>query len=151
MDSLNPIGLAVAPINLGDTTTVPLEGLGALVWSSITNNVLVWNGTQWGSIAGSAGATSTIGQGVITFGVNGNLFEASLVITGQAGILSTSFVNANILVAGSTGSPGHMADEHAFEPINVTAGAIVAGTGFTIFATCPTPLFGAYNVEWFWR
>jgi len=53
-----------------------------------------------------------------------------VVITGQAGILSGSIVEAWIQLADSA---DHTADEHFMEEIAIAAGDIVAGVGFTIY------------------
>lgn len=69
------------------------------------------------------------GTTVVDFGSGG--IEAQTVVTGQAGISAGSLVEAWLFpVATATHSP----DEHRIEDIRVTAGAVVAGTGFTIYA-----------------
>lgn len=78
-----------------------------------------------GSGSGAAGTTT------INFGAFPGGSDATVTVTGQTGILSGSVVQAWI-VAQDTAD--HTADEHRVETISVTAGNIVAGTGFTIYA-----------------
>jgi hypothetical protein len=51
-------------------------------------------------------------------------------VTGQAGILAGSLVEAWLFPAATA---DHTADEHWVETIEVMAGNVVAGTGFTIY------------------
>lgn len=73
------------------------------------------------------GATGTA---LLDFGAFPGASDASIAITGQAGILSNSFVEAWLLPADTA---DHTADEHLVETLRVVAGSIVAGTGFTIY------------------
>jgi hypothetical protein len=73
---------------------------------------------------------ASTGTALLDFGAFPGASDASIVITGQAGILSTSFVEAWIFPAATA---DHSADEHVFETLKVMAGNIVAGTGFTIY------------------
>ena len=75
-------------------------------------------------------AAPTMGSGLVDFGAFPGTTDAQLVITGQTGILSTSIVNAWIMPLATA---DHSADEHLVENIKAFAGAIVAGTGFTIY------------------
>lgn len=76
------------------------------------------------------------GTAVLDFGAFPGATDASVVITGQSGILAGSLVEAWLLPAdtGSAGTPTfHSADEHMLVRMNVFARNIVAGTGFSIF------------------
>ena len=72
------------------------------------------------------------GQGVATldFGAFPGASDASVVVTGQAGILAGSLVEAWIRPVATA---DHSADEHMLETLRVFAASIVAGVGFTIF------------------
>jgi len=72
------------------------------------------------------------GQGTATldFGAFPGASDASVAVTGQAGILAGSLVEAWLFPAATT---DHTADEHWVETIEVMAGNVVAGTGFTIY------------------
>ncbi len=89
-----------------------------------------------------------VGTAIVDFGVNGS-DTAIVAITGQTTIASNSFVSSVIAIADSL---DHSADEHFVEEIEVRAGNIVAGTGFTIYArTRNRKLFGQFNLAWSWR
>lgn len=95
------------------------------------------------------------GQTTINFGAFPGSNDASTVITGQAGILSTSLVEAWIQPVATA---DHSVAEHYIDPPRVVAGEIVAGTGFTIrgfgsgvqsgeMPTC----YGLWTVDWVWN
>lgn len=70
------------------------------------------------------------GTTTLDFGAFPGASDASVVVTGQAGIVSGSLVEAWIRPEATA---DHTADEHMLETIKVFAGNIVAGTGFTIY------------------
>lgn len=70
------------------------------------------------------------GTATLDFGAFPGKSDASVAVTGQAGILSGSLVEAWILPAATA---DHSADEHLVETLKVVAGNISAGTGFTIY------------------
>jgi hypothetical protein len=74
------------------------------------------------------GATGTA---TIDFGAAPGSSDASIAVTGQASIVSGSYVEAWLRPEATA---DHSEDEHVFETIRVVAGNIVAGTGFTIYA-----------------
>lgn len=76
---------------------------------------------------------------------------ASVVVTGQTGILSTSEIEAYFM---SETSADNGTDEHqeAASLCMLSCGAIVAGTGFTIYAHCLAMLgIGRFTVHWVWN
>lgn len=94
------------------------------------------------------------GQTTINFGSFPGGPDASVVITGQTGILSGSLVEAWIAPIATA---DHTVAEHYVSPPRVMAGEIVAGTGFTIrgFASdvvgnWPTT-YGQWTVNWVWN
>lgn len=72
------------------------------------------------------------GQGTATldFDAFPGASDASVAVTGKAGILAGSLAEAWIFPAATA---DHSADEHLVETIRVMAGSVVAGTGFTIY------------------
>lgn len=94
------------------------------------------------------GATGT---GTVDFGATG-FGRATLVITGQAGILAGSLAEAWLFPATTA---DHSVDEHIIDGPKVIAADVVAGVGFTIYAeACDNPgsmLYGLYNVAWVWN
>lgn len=73
------------------------------------------------------------GSTTIDFGAFPGASDASVAVTGQAGIVAGSLVEAWIL---PDATADHSADEHMLETIKVFADrdSIIAGTGFTIRA-----------------
>lgn len=96
---------------------------------------------------------ATTGQAVVDFGAFPGVTDISLPITGQAGILSGSFVEAWVTPVATV---EHSADEHLVDPPRVAAGNIVAGTGFTIYALASDMFpdaprtYGRWTVNWVW-
>jgi len=94
---------------------------------------------------------ATTGHAVVDFGSKPT-DTASVVVTGQASILSNSFCEAWIdPTQGATAD--HSVDEHimASAVVGVACSAIVAGTGFTINVTAySASLTGKFNVAWVW-
>jgi hypothetical protein len=76
---------------------------------------------------------------------------ATVVITGQTNILSSSKVEA-YLDPTQPDTPDHSSDEHVYAEIDVRCSAIVAGTGFTINARARGPymMYGKWNVTFVW-
>jgi hypothetical protein len=88
----------------------------------------------------------TTGTATLNFGTGS--YDATVVVTGQAGILTTSMLDA-WLMAKATSNNG--VDEHWVEDLEIVAGNISAGTGFTIYGKCRTgKAFGNYNAQWAW-
>jgi len=90
-----------------------------------------------------------VGTAEVDFGAWPGADIARLNITGQAGILLTSVVQAWLFPKDTA---DHSEDEHHVEHVTVAAGNIVAGVGFTITAQSKSPhaLFGLYSVAWRW-
>ncbi len=101
---------------------------------------------------------SGTGTASVDFGAFPGKSDTSLVITGQATIASGSLVEAWIRPVATA---DHSADEHLVETIEVIAGNIVGGTGFTIYAKntdllippdgLGTMLYGLWTVAWAWN
>jgi|SRR5215472_3597938 len=78
------------------------------------------------------------GTATLNFGAFPGASDASVAVTGQGSIQSTSLVEAWIFPAATA---DHTADEHWVETIKVMAGNIVVGTGFTIYGINTSQLF----------
>lgn len=74
---------------------------------------------------------------------------ASVTVTGQTGLLTTSTVDAWMQANDSTAS--HNAYEHGIAPIKLTTGELIAGTGFTITGVSDQRIDGDFIVHWIWR
>jgi hypothetical protein len=94
------------------------------------------------------------GTTTVNFGAFPGSTDTTVTITGQASIVAGSLVEAWIRPVATA---DHSADEHWVERPEVTAGNIVAATGFTIYAKAPDEpnikdqrLYGQYTVAWAW-
>ena len=89
------------------------------------------------------------GTAVIYFGAFPGSSEAFVVITGQGSIASDSDTDAWFI---SVPTSDHTLNDHAYAAVLVglTSGAIVGGTGFTIYARCLQKMQGTFNIEWAW-
>lgn len=97
------------------------------------------------------------GTAVLDFGAFPGKSDASVVVTGQAGIVSGSLAQAEIRPVASS---DHSADEHMLETIKIWAADIVSASGFTIYGMNTsqlsshgqgTRLYGKWNVFWVWN
>lgn len=126
-------------------TSASASGTGKTIGVDSSGNVITVD-------ASGSGATINRGETVVDFGAfSARKSDTSISVTGQTGITGTSIVNAWIS-AKATGD--HSIDEHCLEPIQVFAGNIQAGVGFTIYAISRN-LFnarphGLFTVQWQW-
>ena len=70
------------------------------------------------------------GTAILDFGVFPGASDASVAVTGQTSIATTSLVEAWLRPQATA---DHSADEHLVETLKVVAGNIVGGTGFTVY------------------
>lgn len=117
---------------------------------------------------------ATQGTATLDFGAFPGASDASVAVTGQAGIGSSSLVEAWIFPSATA---DHSADEHIVETLRVFAGNVVAGTGFTIYGVNTsqlnepleilggrspsagslgrggqgTRIYGTWNIAWVWN
>lgn len=90
--------------------------------------------------------TAVKGTAILDFGAGAT--EASVAVTGQTDIVDESSVEAWIRLEDSA---DHTAAEHREDHFDISAGAIVEGTGFTIYGVSRSgTLTGEYNVFWVW-
>ena len=143
----------------------PVLSSGEFYYATDTSQLFVGPApTLVGPSSGSSGAQGTT---TINFGAFPGNFQASVVITGQVGILAGSVVDAWIL---PTATSDHSVDEHVVDPPEITAGNIVAGTGFTIYGRVSprmlaipnfsqnlklpvdqaSQIYGAWTIAWKW-
>jgi hypothetical protein len=127
----NSLDLTVAQVTaMLDQFTTLLKGLVPASGGG-TTNFLRADGTWALPSGGGGGSTVNFGTADIDFGTfpNGSS-HTSVVITGQAGILASSNLQAWIF---PTATADHTSDEHVVETISIKAGDIVAGVGFTVY------------------
>lgn len=91
-----------------------------------------------------------IGTAVLDFGST-PAQEASVAVTGQGAILSTSQIGASIR-RNATSDNGVAEHEEGAALCPLVCGSIVVGTGFTIYAH-PLAMLGrgTFNVDWAWK
>ena len=108
------------------------------------------------------------GTTTLNFGAFPGASDASVAVTGQAGIIAGSLAEAWL---SPVATADHSADEHLVETVRVVAGNIVPGTGFTIYGIntsqlnepveqptgrrsvggIGTRIYGAWNLGWVWN
>ena len=91
---------------------------------------------------------ATQGTATLDFGTIPGSQDAHVAITGQASILADSLADAWIL---GIPTATHNLEEHMMVPMEVKCGSIVAGTGFTIYASTEYRLTGTFTVAWVWN
>lgn len=89
------------------------------------------------------------GQVSLNFGTFPGATDAKVDVAGQTGITAGSLVEAWVFPATTA---EHTADEHWVENLQVTAGNVAAGVGFTIYGLTldRCRLYGNYNIAWVW-
>lgn len=92
----------------------------------------------------------TINQATLDFGTHPGSNEASVTITGQTNILSTSQVT--VYVSATDTSTSHSAADHRYLPLfaKFSVSTPSAGTGFTIYARSEQKLTGTWTIRWSW-
>ena len=90
------------------------------------------------------------GTAILNFGAFPGTTEASVVVTGQAAILSTSKAEAYIMADDT--ATGHTANDHRWLGVfaALSCGTPTAATGFTIHARSSQKLMGQFSVRWVW-
>lgn len=91
-----------------------------------------------------------VGTATLDFGAFPGANEASVSVTGQAAIAPDSFAEAWFM---RDSTSDHSADDHAWAAYfaALSAGDLVAGTGFTIRAVSTEKLTGTWLVRWVWN
>ena len=94
--------------------------------------------------------SSATGTATLNFGAHPGSNEASVAVTGQTSILSTS--KADAFVMADDTSSDHTASDHRYLEVfaTLTCGTPTASTGFTIYARSAEKLTGQWTVRWVW-
>ena len=142
--SVNPI-LASGELGLETDTNKMKFGDGVTAW----NSLLYANIGNTGPV-GPTGPTgqgfNNTGQATIDFGNGAE--QASVVITGQTNILSTSKIVLTLVAAATS---NNLLEDVLYAKMSLLPGNIVVGVGFTIYGTALTELlFGQYTIQWTW-
>lgn len=136
LTALRPVIVAALPGSPSKGDTVVLNSNGHLY---------TYDGSGWvdnGAAGGGGGGVT--GRTVVNFGAGQGMAET--VITGLGSILAASSVVRAWLIAEATAD--HSVDEHRVEQIDVLAGNIVDGVGFSIYARCNRPSYGEWSVAY---
>jgi hypothetical protein len=90
------------------------------------------------------------GIATIDFGTHPGSNEASVAITGESSITSTSKVEAWVMADDST--TDHTANDHKYFAAfaALTCGTPTNAVGFTIYARSLEKLVGTFKVRWVW-
>lgn len=120
---------------------------GVLYYKKSDNTIDILNPTGGG---GGSGTTLYKGTATIDFGSFPGLNESSVVVTGQSALGSTPEIK--VFVNGNDNTSDHTASDHRYLPLfaGFTAGDVVAGTGFTIYARSLEKLQGTFKLTWEW-
>lgn len=91
-----------------------------------------------------------LGIATLDFGANPGSNEASIVVTGQTSISTTSKADAFVMADDTTAD--HSASDHRyFDALSgLTCSTPTAGNGFTIYARSIEKLTGTFQVRWVW-
>lgn len=93
---------------------------------------------------------SNTGTATINFGASPGANEASVAVTGQASINTTS--KAEVFVMADDTATGHTASDHRYLPqlASFTAGTPTLATGFTIYGRSIHKMEGQFSLRWVW-
>lgn len=145
-----------------DTTASQLKVYTGTAWILAAPNVvsLLQSGNNLSDLTSVSAALTNLGiaQGQATnsgtaqvnFGAYPGTDTASIAVA-DTGVTASSVITVTLQPTATT---DHSADEHWVEGIYATAGAIVPGVGFTIYAASDGlwPLLqGAFNISWIRR
>lgn len=90
------------------------------------------------------------GTATIDFGAFPGSNEASVAVTGQGSILSTS--KAEAFIMGDDSTVDHTASDHRYFSalVGLSCGTPTLATGFTIYARSTEKLQGTFALRWVW-
>lgn len=149
--SQGPIGLTGPQGVQGDpgpTGATGPSGPGVPVGGTVGQVLAKTSATDYATAwVSPSGGGATRGTASIDFGAGD--VAASVVVTGQAGILAASSrVRVHVAPADTA---NHSIDEHIIEPLRVFAHSIVDGVGFTVSAVCDLgSTHGIFRIDWEW-
>jgi hypothetical protein len=124
-----------------------IQAVGRVLVSGVGNgSIQVSAGTAY--TAAAAGGAN-VGEAEVDFGAFPGLNEASVAVTGQAGIIAGSKI---VVSVSATATADHTVSDatYAASLIGVSAGAIVAATGFTIYARSFQKMQGKFLINYSW-
>lgn len=136
LTALRPVIVSALPGSPSKGDTVVLNSSGHLY---------TYDGTSWvDNGAAGGGGSGVTAKTTVDFGAGASM--AVKAITGLGSILAATSVVRAWLIAEATAD--HNVDEHRVERIEVLAGSIVDGVGFSIYARCNRPSNGEWSVAY---
>jgi hypothetical protein len=149
-DGTNTINLAVCPLQPGYTLHYE-DGWGWYVTDASGGR----QGVQ--GLPGTSGANGTngtnagnIGTAILNFGAAPGSNQASVAVTGQTSILSTSAVQP-FFMQDTTSDHGPQDHQFADLVISLTASVPTPGVGFTISGLAADNIVGTFQVRFVWN
>ena len=120
-------------IALNASAASRLLGRGSASGAGAFEEITLGSGLTMTGAVLSAGSSGGAGHTEVDFGAFPGSWDTTVAVTGQTGILSGSVVRAWLRPLDTT---DHSADEHLLvaRDLQILAGNVVAGTGFTIYA-----------------
>lgn len=133
------------------TNTAPDQTVALTAGTNVSISGTYPNFTISASGGGGGGSASfTRGTATLDFGAYPGSNEASVVVTGQGFITSTSVIQAFIM--GDSTSSTYTANDHKYLAtfLDISTDTATAGTGFTIYARSIHKIQGTVTVNWAW-
>jgi len=155
--------------NVLSSVVTALNSLGLVDSAALTNATANFTSVAQGLVPASGGGTTnflradgtfaapsggggsfTTGTATLDFGSGLGANEASVAVTGQTSILSTSTVT--LTVKNDATSTSHTANDHSYflALSSLNSDTPIAGTGFTIKSRSIHKLTGTWTVSWSW-
>lgn len=136
---------------IAEGATTPAPAGSAWAWSTTLGKPVFWNGSAWTAGSSAVGGPTAKGVGTVDFGAFPGTDKASVVITGQTLVTAASVIKVWPSFS-ATGNAVHTEDELLMLAGYVDFGAppslIVAGTGFTVVASCEGRVHGVLPFGW---
>lgn len=167
---VKPAPIASGTGNVLSSIVTALNNLGIVDSTTLTNAAAVFTSAAIGLVPASGGGTANFlradgtfaappgggggsfntGTAILNFGSGMGSNEASIAVTGQTSILSTSTVI--LTVKNDATSTSHSANDHSYflALSSLNSNTPTAGTGFTIKSRSIHKLTGTWAVSWSW-
>ena len=109
----------------------------------------MYSNGSWGSLSALGGVTPNVGTATLSFGSFPGSNLATTTVTGQTNIKATSVINLQISAV-ATGSYTASDIKFLASQIELAYDTVVAGTGFTIYASSSQKLQGSITIDYTW-
>ena len=136
---------------IAEGATTPVPAGSAWAWSTTLGKPVFWNGSAWTAGSSPVGGPTAKGVGTVDFGAFPGNDKASVAITGQTLVTAASTIKV-WPTFNAAGNAVHTEDELLMLSEYVAFAAppslIVAGTGFTVVASCEMLVHGVIPFAW---